>query len=67
MTTWCHTVLLCLYVADPATSLASNSVLMTLSSSEDSLFLSLYYYLINIVHVKMLSLNFPLQNNVVPL
>ena len=37
-----HTVLLCLYVADPATSLASNSVLGTLFFSESSLFIQLW-------------------------
>ena len=55
-----HTVLLCLYVADPATCLASDSVLGTLFTSENSLFiqiwkrlilLSLYYYLINTVNI----------------
>ena len=34
-----HAVLLCLYVADPANFLASNSVLGTLFSSENSLFI----------------------------
>ena len=62
-----HTHLHCLYLADPATFLASNSVLETLFSSETSLFihlrdryifLSLYYDLINIVNVEILSLNF---------
>ena len=38
-TTQFHTVLLCLYVADPATFLASNSVLGTLFSFESSLFI----------------------------
>ena len=37
-----HTVSLCLYVADPATFLASNSVLGTLFSSENSLFIQSY-------------------------
>ena len=57
-------VWLCLYVADPATSLASNSVLGSLNSSENSLiiqsrkkktYFSLYYYLINIVNIKNLT------------
>ena len=37
-----HTVLLCLYVADPATFLSSNSVPGTLFSSENSLFIQLW-------------------------
>ena len=36
-----NTVLLCLYVADPATFLDSNSVLGTVFSSESSLFIQL--------------------------
>ena len=40
-TTEFRTVLLCLYVADPATFLASNSVL-TIFSSESSLFIHLW-------------------------
>ena len=57
-----YTVLLCLCVADPATFLASNTVLGTLFSSEKSFFYSLlkkslYYYLIYIVSIKILSLN----------
>ena len=36
-----HTVLLCLYVADPATFLSSNSILRTLFCSENSLFIHL--------------------------
>lgn len=56
-----------IYGADPATYLASNSFLWTLFSSENSLciklwgkqtYLSLYYYLIDIVNVKIQSLNF---------
>ena len=58
-------------MADPATFLAANTVLGTLFSSENSLFihlwkikeyifLSLYYYLIDIVNVKILSLKFSL-------
>ena len=35
-------VLLCLYLADPATSLASHSVLGTLFSCENSLFIQLW-------------------------
>ena len=41
-TTQFHTVLLCLYVAAPATCLTSNSVLGTLFSSEKSLFIQLW-------------------------
>ena len=37
-----HTVLLCLYVADPDTSSASNSFLETILSSESSLFIQLW-------------------------
>ena len=37
-----HTVLLCLYVADPATCLASNSVLGTLFPTKTSLFIQLW-------------------------
>ena len=53
-------------MADPATFLASNSVLGALFSSENSLlihlwdqsiFLSLHYYLIQIVNIKILSLD----------
>ena len=42
MTTQCHTVILCLYVVNPATFLASISVLGTLFSSEKSLFIQLW-------------------------
>ena len=42
MKTQVHTVLLCLYVADPATSLASNILLGTLFSSENHLFSQLW-------------------------
>ena len=58
---WLH-----LHMADPATFLASHAVLGTLFSSENSLFiqlwkrrifLSLYYYLINIVNIQIWSLN----------
>ena len=43
-----HTVLLCIYLADPATFLGQNSVMRTIFSSESSLLkkkknLSLYY------------------------
>ena len=57
----------CLYVADPATFLASNNLLGTQLSSVNSLFsqlqkkevhLSLYYYRIDIVNIKILSLSF---------
>ena len=41
MTTQIHIVFLCLYVADPATSLASNSLLRTLFSPESSLLIHL--------------------------
>ena len=41
-TTQFHAVLLCLYVADPATFLASNSVMGTLFSSGNSLFIHLW-------------------------
>ena len=41
-TTQFHTVLLCLYVADPATFLALNSILGTLFPSENSLFIQLW-------------------------
>ena len=68
MTTQFHTyVLLCLYVADPATFLASNSVLgphfplrtAGLSVMEKKYtFLSLRYHLISIVNITILSLNF---------
>ena len=59
-------LILILYVADSATFLASNSVLWTLISTENSLFiplwktifLSLYYCIIKIVDIKILSLNF---------
>ena len=71
-----HTDLLCLYVADRATILASNSVLGTLLS-ENSLFihayvkiivLTLYYYLITIVNIQILSLNsFPQKLHSAPL
>ena len=37
-----HTVSCCLYVADPATFLASHSVLGTLLSSESGLFIQLW-------------------------
>ena len=66
-TTQLHTVLLCLHVADPATYLASNSVLGTLFSSGNSLFnyvwkkyicLSLYYHLSYVVNIGIQSLNF---------
>ena len=66
-TTQFHTVLLCLYVADPATCLASNCVLATWISSESSSFIHswknnkyfcLYYYLNNKVNISILSLNF---------
>ena len=62
-----HTVLLCLYVADPATFLASDSVLGTLYSSENSLFiqlwqkqifLRLYHHVTKIANITILSLNF---------
>ena len=56
-----------LCVADPATSLSGNVALGTLFFSEDGLFiqlwekyifLSLYYHLVHIDGVKILSLNF---------
>ena len=51
-----------LYVADPATLLASNSALGTSFPSENSLFIQLwkkkYYYHINLVNVTILSLKF---------
>ena len=47
-----YTVLLSLYVADPATSLASNLVLGPYFPGWLNIFLSLYYYLINIVNIK---------------
>ena len=56
-------MLRCLYVADPATFLASNTVPGTLFSSENSLSIqlqekkiSVYYYLIYTVHLKNVSL-----------
>ena len=66
MTTQFHTVLLCLHLADPATILASNCILgpyfplrtACLFSYGKTIVLSLYYYLINIVNIKILSLNF---------
>ena len=54
-------------MADPAASLASNSVLRTLFSPENSLFIHLrkkiifpisYHYLVDIVNIKILSLDF---------
>ena len=55
-------LLLCLYSAHPDTFLASNSVLQSACSSfsngENKYFLSLCHYFINIVNVKILSLNF---------
>ena len=57
-----HTVLLCLYVADPATPPPSDSVLGPSSPSRTACWLtdcnSLHHYLINIVNIKILSLNF---------
>ena len=59
-----HADLFCLDVADPATFLASNSVLF---SSESSLFIQFWtklifpsacYYLVNVVNIEILSLNF---------
>ena len=50
-------VLLCVHVADPATFRASNRVLSTLFSSENSLFILLkskYHYLINIANIEIL-------------
>ena len=56
---------LCLYVADPTTFLASDSVLGSLFSSESSLFIQLWkrniflsLYLINIVNIKILLRNY---------
>ena len=65
-TTQLHTVWLCLHLVDPDTFLATNSVVGTLFSSEDSLFIQLwkniyfclYYYLINSVNIKILPRNF---------
>ena len=50
---------LCLYVADPATLLASNSVFFPPLRTA-CLFTCerLYYYLINIMNIKILSVNF---------
>ena len=42
-----NTVLLCLYVADPATFLASESILGALFSSENSLFIQFEFVLQN--------------------
>ena len=62
-----NTISLCLYMADPVTFLASNSVLWTSFSSEKCLcihfrkrctHLSLYLYIINIVNIEILSQNF---------
>ena len=62
MATQCHPVLLCLYVADPATFVAWNSVLEMLFSSENSLFIHLWKEFvllpINTVNIKILGLNF---------
>ena len=71
-TTQFHAVLLCLYVADPATFLALNIVLGTLLFSENSLFIqlwefSLYYYLIHFMNVEIQSLNFFYKKTTVPL
>ena len=57
-----HHVLLCSFVADPATFLASNRVPQTLFSSPCSVMgklicLCLFQYFINIVNVKVLSVN----------
>ena len=64
-----------LYLADPATFHASNTVLGTLFTYESSLFdiLSFYYYLINIVLIMFIYINkknvfeFLLLNYIVPL
>ena len=60
-----NTVLLCLYVADPATFLAYNSVLVIyFPLRAASLFISgkktKYYYLINIINIESLSLKLKL-------
>ena len=62
-----HTVLLCLYVADPATSLASN-----IFSSENSLFIQLRKTqicpsLYNVVNITILCCEFLIQNHIMPL
>lgn len=56
-----HTVLRWLYVADPAIFPASNCVLETLFTSENTLFIYLWkkrIFLINIVNIKILGVKF---------
>ena len=66
-----YTVLLFLYVADLATILALNIVLgpyvplrtaCLLTDGKKYIFLSLYYYLINTVYIKIPTLNFLSKN-----
>ena len=57
----------CFYVADPATLFSPENSLFTQLWKKINVSEFLYHYLINMVNINILSLNFNLQNYIVPL